>query len=240
MKLRQKIRSGIIFSSFLFFPVVFYYLSPYLIIDATSKRIINGSFICFLLLFISSLFFGRAYCGWVCPASGCQESISRFIEKKVGKGDFIKWIIWIPWVFSIIFIAIKTHGYKEIDFLYQTSYGISIYDKYSFITYISVLLLIVIPCYLIGSRSFCHHLCWMAPFMIIGRKIRNIIKWPSLHLVSFSEKCVHCHICSSNCPMSLNVEDMVNKKIMENSECILCGSCVDGCKKGAIIYKFFD
>jgi ferredoxin len=38
--------------------------------------------------------------------------------------------------------------------------------------------------------------------------------------------------------MSLPVEEMVNRKNMENKECILCGTCVDGCKQGAIIYNW--
>jgi ferredoxin len=38
--------------------------------------------------------------------------------------------------------------------------------------------------------------------------------------------------------MSLPVEKMVNQKTMENTECILCGTCVDGCKEGAISYNW--
>jgi len=38
--------------------------------------------------------------------------------------------------------------------------------------------------------------------------------------------------------MSLPVEEMVNLKSMENTECILCGTCVDGCKEGVISYSW--
>ena len=38
--------------------------------------------------------------------------------------------------------------------------------------------------------------------------------------------------------MSLEVNGMVRKEKMENSECILCGTCVDGCSKGAIRFTF--
>ena len=34
------------------------------------------------------------------------------------------------------------------------------------------------------------------------------------------------------------VEDMVNSEDMNNAECILCGTCVDGCTQGAILYKW--
>jgi len=38
--------------------------------------------------------------------------------------------------------------------------------------------------------------------------------------------------------MSLPVEIMVKENKMENTECILCGTCIDGCKSKAIEFKF--
>ena len=239
MKKRQKIRKGIILFSFFLFPATFYYLSPVLIIEASVKGIINGSFIVFSLLFISSLFLGRAYCGWVCPGAGCQEAISSARDKRVTKGDFIKWVIWIPWIASIIVLSVRSGGYREISFFFQTAHGLSIGSFGSLIAYLMVLfLLIVFPAFLIGKRSFCHHICWMAPFMILGRKIRNHFQWASLHIKPHPEKCKHCHTCTEECPMSLAVEKMVIERSMEDAECILCGTCVDGCKEGAITYSW--
>ena len=239
MKTIQKIRKGLIFLSFFLFPAIFYYLSPVLIIQASSIGLINGSFILFLLMFISSLFLGRGYCGWVCPGAGCQEAIFLARDKRVTSGDYIKWLIWIPWISSIAILAIRSGGYKSIDFFYQTTHGLSVYDVQSLLTYYSVLgLLIVLPAFVFGKRSFCHHLCWMAPFMILGRKIRNYFQWISLRLISAPDICKHCHTCTENCPMSLPVEEMVGQNIMENKECILCGTCVDGCKQGAIRYSW--
>jgi polyferredoxin len=135
--------------------------------------------------------------------------------------------------------VLKRGGYEKVDFLYETTYGISVSGLSSLIAYFVVLfLLIVLPAYTVGRRSFCHHLCWMAPFMILGRKVRNAGGWPSLRLAVESEKCTHCHTCTQNCPMSLPVEGMVEKGRMENAECILCGSCVDGCKYDVLRYSF--
>ncbi len=239
MKLRQKIRNGMILVSFFLFPALFYYLSPVLIIRAASNGIVNGSFIVFISLFLISLVFGRAYCGWVCPAAGCQEAIFLSRDKNVGKGDYIKWVIWFPWIGAIIILAFKAGGYHKIDFFFETVHGLFIGNIQALITYYMVLfILIVIPCFIFGKRSFCHHLCWMAEFMIIGRKIRNRLNWPSLRLISDSEKCSHCHACVNNCPMSLPVENMIRQNKMENAECILCGTCVDGCQFDVIAFAF--
>jgi len=210
-----------------------------LILEASSRGIINGSFILFLLLFISSLFLGRGFCGWTCPGAGCQESIFLARSKEVTRGDCLKWIIWVPWISSIAMLAIRAGGYGKIDFFFQTTYGLSIGNVQSLIAYFLVLLLlIVLPAFIFGKRSFCHHLCWMAPFMILGRKVRNYFQWASLRLESNPEICQHCGTCSEHCPMSLPVEEMVNQGIMENTECILCGTCVDVCRQSAIKYDW--
>ena len=158
MRARQKLRKGIILFSFFLFPAIFYYLSPIVIIRSTLVGVINGGFIVFLLMFLSALIVGRAYCGWVCPAAGWQEAIFLSIEKKITKGDIIKWIIWIPWVSTIVVLAYLKGGYQQIDFFYETSYGLSIGNVSSFIAYLIVLLfLIVLPANIFGRRSFCHH-----------------------------------------------------------------------------------
>lgn len=72
----------ILFSFFLF-PAVFYYLSPVVIIQSTMNGIVNGSLIMFILMFISALVLGRAYCGWVCPGAGCQEAIFLARNKSI-------------------------------------------------------------------------------------------------------------------------------------------------------------
>ena len=239
MKTRQKTRRGIILLSFFLFPAIFYYLSPVLIIQASSKGIINGSFVLFFLMFVSSLFLGRGYCGWVCPGAGCQEAIFLARDKKVTTGDYLKWCLWLPWIVSIVLLAIRSGGYNKIEIFYMTTHGLSISGPQSVISYFFVLLLlIVMPAFVVGKRSFCHHLCWMAPFMILGRRIRNTFNWPSLQLKSDPEVCKHCHTCTEHCPMSLPVEKMVTNKNMENMECILCGTCIDGCKEGAISYNW--
>ena len=90
-KRRQKIRTAIIIISFILFPITFYYFSPYLIIDGASQGIVTGSFIVFLLMFVSSLFIGRLFCGWMCPAGGLQRICMKSNNKpfKVGKRDLV-------------------------------------------------------------------------------------------------------------------------------------------------------
>jgi ferredoxin-type protein NapH len=74
--------------------------------------------------------------------------------------------------------------------------------------------------------------------MILGRKLRNALGWPALRLKAERARCVNCERCSQNCPMSLDANGMVQGSVMEHSECILCGSCMDVCPKDVIHYSF--
>jgi ferredoxin-type protein NapH len=235
---RQKVRGVLLLAAFCLFPAVFYYMSPYLIIDATLHRVVSGSFLLFGALFASALVFGRGFCAWVCPAGGAQEFAAAHVDRKVKRGNWLKWAIWAPWVSAIVLLAIQRRGYTQVQPFYQTTFGLSIDNVYALITYLLVLALIVVPALAVGKRSFCHHVCWMAPFLILGRAVGNAFKWPALRLQADPGRCSHCHTCSDHCPMSLDVEELLSRRRLENTECILCATCVDGCKTGALALGF--
>lgn len=91
---------------------------------------------------------------------------------------------------------------------------------------------------LIGRRALCHYACWMAPFLILGRKVRNLFHWPALYLREEKDKCADCKRCTRACLMSLDVNGMVQSGKMEQSECILCATCIDTCPNDVIRYSF--
>ena len=70
---RQKVRRAVIISMFLLLPVTLYYFSPVLSLQAAASGIVSGSLVVFGILFIASLFLGRLFCGWVCPAGGARS-----------------------------------------------------------------------------------------------------------------------------------------------------------------------
>lgn len=237
---RQRFRKVLILISFLLFPVTMWYFSPYLIIDGSTQGIIVGSFIVFSLQFASSLFLGRGFCGWACPAAGHQETFFLACDRKArgGRLNWIKYFIWVPWIGGIVIAVVSAGGYHTIDLFWQTTYGISIAEPESYVIFYFILGLATVLALTAGRRGFCHYVCWMAPFMVIGAKIRNAAKWPALHLILDKGKCQSCLSCTKNCPMSLDVNGMVQKGSMVNSECILCGTCVDTCPQDAISYSF--
>jgi polyferredoxin len=237
---RQKIRKLIIIVAMLLFPITIYYFSPYVIIQGALEGVITGSFIVFTTMFISSLFFGRLICAYVCPAGGIQECASLINDNnpKQGWRNNIKYVIWVIWILGVITSFVVSGKAPKINFFYFTDHGISIANIYAYVIYYGIVFLIFVPSVLFGKRIFCHYLCWMAPFMVIGDKIRNKLHIKGLRLVSEKEKCISCKICDKHCPMSLSVCENVQNQQMNDSECILCGACIDSCPKCVIKYKF--
>jgi ferredoxin-type protein NapH len=237
---RQRIRKALIILAFLSFPVTMNFLSPYVIIDGAMNGIVNGSLVMFGLMFVASLFLGRAWCGWVCPGAGMQEMLEPVNNRAVNpaKIDWIKWLVWIPWVSLIVWLAIRAGGYSSVNLLHLTETGISVDEPFKYIIYYVVVFLFVGLAAFVGHRAGCHTICWMSPFMILGRWIRNRFGWASLRLVADASACSDCKLCNKNCSMSLDVDAMVHSGSMEHSECILCGACVDHCAKKAIRYSF--
>jgi len=237
---RQNTRKAIIIIAFLLFPVVIFYFSPYLIVLGAIEGVAAGSFIMFGLQFVLSLFFGRAPCGYACPVGGLQECLALAQNKKVkgGRRDSIKYCLWAPWIAAIAVLFARSGGIKEVDFFYHTVYGVSLYEPFTYMIYYAVILLVAALSLTMGKRAFCHYVCWMAPFMIIGAKLAGLLSIPRLRLKAERDACIGCNRCSQQCPMSLDVQGMVANEDTRNAECILCGGCIDICPKNAIKYSF--
>lgn len=237
---RQGMRKFVLILSMLLFPITIYYFSPYVIIMGALEGVMTGSFVVFVLMFLSSILFGRLFCGYLCPAGGIQECAMMVNEKAPRQGwrNYVKYVIWFFWIIGIIISFLLSKKVISCDIFFLTDHGISIANIYNYIIYYGVVFLFFIPAVLFGKRVLCHYLCWMAPFMVLGTKIGHLLHLPQLHLKAEKDKCVSCKICNKNCPMSLNVEAMVQKEKLVTSECILCGACIDSCPKKVLKYAY--
>ena len=237
---RQKVRKLMLIISLLLFPITIWYMSPYLIIQGAMEGIVNGSFIVFVSMLIGSIFFGRLFCGWLCPMGGMQECLTAVNDKnpKQGWKNNIKYVIWFLWILTVILCYIFRKKTVHIDFFYMTDHGISITGIYNYVIYYGVIFLVLIPAVLCGKRVFCHYFCWMAPFMVIGTKLRKILHLPGFHVVADKNNCVSCGKCNKVCPMGIDVSKQIKCDKEFGPECIQCGACVDNCPKKALAYQY--
>ena len=234
----QKVRKPIVISTAILFHLLLIFhlfFSPVIIVIAAYRSIVNASFISFALMLFLSVFFGRAYCSWFCPGCGIQEILSHVIKKKSrnSKALYIKYFIFIIW-FGAIVTGYVINGIHKVDL----SFGMSDIDLNRKIVLTAGALLIIVPLTVFfGRYASCKYICWQVPFMITGTKIRDYFKLPGLRLKSDKNKCNSCNKCTLECPMNLNVMKNVKKGQLNNTECILCGNCIDHCNQHAIKYS---
>lgn len=236
--MRQKIRRTMILLSLLLFPLTLNFFSPYVSIDGAMSGIISGSLLVFGLQFVSGIFLGRAWCGWLCPVSGLSEACLGINSRNVNtrKLKIIRYAIFSVWAAILLTMFFLAGGIKGIDPLHLTKSGISVDAPQKYIIYYSVLLLLFLLTILIGKRGACHSICWMSPFLVGGMKLGRLLKAPQLKLFSTPAVCIRCGACDKACPMSIAVSASVQAGSIRSTDCILCGVCVETCKKGVLRY----
>ena len=236
---RQRVRRLILLVSFLLFPITIFYFSPALIIEGALAGAVVGSMLVFSLQFLFALVLGRAFCGWACPAGGLQELEATAVGKpaRLGWGTRIKYVIWVPWICAIGACAWAAGGFSTVDLLAGIPGGVSMNSPLGPGIYFVIVALFFVPNLFLGRRAMCHCICWMAPFMVLGEKLGRALRLPQLHVDAKPERCVGCGKCVAACPMSLPVEELLQKGFVADAECIQCAACADACSRDALALR---
>lgn len=233
----QNIRKTILLIFFLLLPITLNYFSPVLVLAASFEGMLGGAFFTWLTMLISSLVFGRAWCAYVCPYGGLQLITDKCIGKKLLDMKWLralKYVLGLIWLGFMGFLIISKKSYLKINYFYNAENIVSVDSMHTLIIYYFITGAIFILSLAIGKRAVCVYLCPMSILNIIGTKIKNAIKIPSLRLKVDKEKCKGCARCNSVCPVSLDVMNMVKTGRINDTECILCGECENICKSNAI------
>lgn len=231
--MRQKNRRIIIYLSLFLFPITLNFFSPYVSIDGALSGIISGSVIVFSIMFLSGLFYGRAWCAWVCPMAGLSDITKSINDKPVNakRLTYIRYSIFAVWFTILILCFVLAGGIKGVNPLHLTENFISVDEPIKYITYYLVLFTFTGLSVWLGRRAACHSICWMSPFLVTGYLLGRTLKFTQLRVKTEPSKCIDCKQCNKKCPMSINVNNEVKQGEVVSLDCILCGECVDICPK---------
>lgn len=177
---------------------------------------------------VTTLIWGRFFCGWICPLGAVQELIHF---KKIK----------LPPYFPTIDRTLKFLKYSILAFLTYLAVktGLNIFCQYEpfkalfnfqgdFITII--LLVITLLASVFIQRPFCRYLC---PF---GAILSFISRFALYKTRLDSASCVGCGVCAKNCPMdALKLAGSERKTpVINYSECIQCGISMNKCRFNAL------
>ena len=192
-----------------------------------------------LFAFAFTQIFGRFFCGWACHFGAIQE-LSYYILKKLN----IKTITIDSKLVTLLPIIILLNYYVLPNVYHAmqnpwTSIEITLNepDIWAFlpgmvigsITFAVDGFMIV---YFLGKKGFCRFLCPWGAFL----KIPNAL---ALFKVRKTDTCTHCHVCTTDCPVGIDVSYEINtyKKVV-STNCTSCMMCTSGCPSNALSYKF--
>ena len=237
--MRQKIRRILLYTSLFLFPLTMNYLSPYVSIDGAFAGVLSGSALMFCLLFLSGLFFGRAWCGWLCPAGGVAE-IAQTVNSKPANAKrlrIVRYGIFAVWCGILATGFVLAGGIQGIDPFRLTERYLSVDEPVKYIIYYVVLGLFFLLDLTLGRRGACHGICWMSPFLNAGMLAGRLLHLPQMQIRANAEGCIDCKKCNNRCPMSIDVNAAVKSGGVKSYDCILCGECVDTCPKRVLSYR---
>ncbi len=166
---------------------------------------------------ILSTYFGRFYCGYICPINTGMELIDKSVDKnkrkrkaipKFFKSAFIRYGI-LALFLGIMFIVFKTG--KKLPVL-PVLFALGI-----------VLTIFYMPEF--WHRYLCTYGTLLSVFSRFNKKSYRII----------DEECIKCGKCVKVCPSDAIIwEDRKDYPLIIQNECLQCGRCKEACPVATI------
>ena len=220
----------------------------------TLSTLMNGNSIsfwstpilCLVYLLLTTLIFGRFFCGWICLFGAYMDFIyklftpirKKIIRKKQVTVDRDVHFVLMGLKYVVLYVLIFLVPLKFSDFINSVDVW-NIFGKLISLNFnrflpdmlpgLILFVLISIVSMLI-PRFFCRYLCPMgALFSIFDR----------LHIFRILKKrdiCGGCKRCTKECPMGI---DLTKKDEINSASCIKCMKCVSDCPRGNSGLKIF-
>jgi polyferredoxin len=205
-----------------------------------SRGVINAGFIFWVLVFISALLLGRAFCGWFCWFSGYLE----LVEWEIGDKLKVKIPRRMPlYLGAIPFVGLALKVYSALLVNWLQSFPATFTFRLADVdpwggqqTGISILITLIlygpVLLFVFGRRAWCRYLCPIGALLkVFGSGLLGKVR-----LVS--DECLGCGKCNRSCDMQVDV--MGELKIhgeVRSLNCIRCLKCTDKCPPGAIAFS---
>ncbi len=197
-----------------------------------------------------TLFFGRFFCGWICPMGIIQhfgasifqvnDKSARYVRNTYIRVQKIKYIILIVFVFCAFFGVIISGWVDPISIITRFSVSVVVpvlglflgEDVAKEVGYdVTVITALIFSVAFLSNiylpRFWCRTICPLGALLSIF-SIR-----PLFRIVRDEEKCIHCGLCRQNCQGACEPD----KKVI-HSECLMCMTCIDVCPVGALKFGF--
>ncbi|MCB5253062.1 MAG: 4Fe-4S binding protein [Candidatus Cloacimonadaceae bacterium] len=186
-----------------------------------------------LAFMLISMFWGRIFCGYICPLGTFQEGLYALFRKKGARQipyfherTFSKLKYW---VLALTFILVIV-GLSWIYTNFCPFYTLSRLPTLALGGLITLAIIIIGSIFL--QRFWCRFLCPYAALLNLSQKLGELFGIPRRKIHRNLERCIDCGLCAKNCPMNLEI---LNDEYVDSLDCIHCRKCLDACPKPGTI-----
>lgn len=174
--------------------------------------------ICMLGPVITAFFWGRFWCGWLCPRGSFYDHLVAPFSPKKKVPPFLKTMA----VRLIILVLVMGL------FLFQI---VSVWGNWLAMGFIFIRMILATT--LIGTvlGFFIHHRTWCA-FCPMGTMANLVSKGKKP--LKISADCISCGACLKVCPMEIEIPAYKKEGLINHPDCLKCEKCLEKCAKKAI------
>lgn len=218
---------------------------------------LNAGFIFFSLALLSTLLFGRFFCGWGCHIVALQDWCSHLMKKagvhpKPFRSRFLIWgtitmgfymFFWPTLKRAAILPLLATYGLEAPALLgpgapfpgFSNHLVVEDFWRTFPAWYISVPFLLVCGfavVYFLGAKGFCYSAC---PYGGLFGPLDRL----SVGRIVVNDNCEQCGHCTAVCTSNVRVhEEIHDYGMVMDSGCMKCMDCVSVCPNDALSFRF--
>lgn len=213
-------------------------LEPSESMQTLTEGLVNAGFILFALAILSTLIFGRFFCGWACHVIALQDLCTWGLGK-VGlrpKPLRSRLLIFVPLALALYMFVMPVverwwfgleappwTSHLLTDELWKTFPGWQM-------AVVTLLVAGVLVVYVIGNKGFCTYGCPYGGFFA-----------PADYLapgkIRVTDACEQCGHCTASCTSNVRVHEEVKAYgMVVDPGCMKCLDCVDVCPKDALYF----
>jgi polyferredoxin/tetratricopeptide (TPR) repeat protein len=202
---------------------------------------VNAGFIFFAVALLSTVLFGRFFCGWACHIVALQDLCGWALRKLgirprpfrsrllvfVPLGVGLYMFVW-PTVRRLLVAHTSFPGFQNhvmTDGFWDTFPGPTI----AVLTFLTCGFAVV---WFLGNKGFCTYGCPYGAFFAGMDRL-------ALGRIVVSDACDQCGHCTATCTSNVRVhEEVARHGMVVSPGCMKCLDCVDVCPKGALSFGF--
>ena len=205
---------------------------------------VNAGFIFFALALLSTLIFGRFFCGWGCHVLALQD-FCAWLMKKAGIKPMpfrSRLLVYIPIIFALyMFIwpfiqrqIFLPEGAPIFPSLHNDLITTDFWETFPPI-WVAIPFLFIcgfVTIWFLGSKGFCTYACPYGGFFVLTDKF-------SRGRIRVNDDCNQCGHCTATCTSNVSVSKEVNEYgMVVDPGCMKCLDCISVCPNDALYFGF--